>query len=279
MKLHAISDLHLGSPVNRAALEALAPHRHDWLILAGDIGETEQHLRFALETLTPRFAQVIWVPGNHDLWTIDPDPWPLKGEYKYRRLVEVCRSFGALTPEDPYVSWPGAEGGQETVIAPMFLLYDYSFRPDHVALEDAVAWARDGGAVCGDEGLLEPEPHHTCQAWCERRVLLTERRLADAAADGRRLVLVNHFPLRRDLIALERTPRFSIWCGTRATENWHLRFNAEAVVYGHLHLPGSRMLDGVRFEEVSLGYPGEWDRAAGVGARLRQILPAPALAV
>ncbi len=273
MKLYAISDLHLGSPVNREALARLPAYPDDWLILAGDIGETEEHLRLALDSLAPKFARLIWVPGNHDLWTIDPDPWPLKGEYKYRRLVEVCRSYGVLTPEDPYVVWPGPDGGGGIVIAPLFLLYDHSFRPPDVAQEEASAWARRQGAVCSDDGLLDPEPHGSCEAWCARRVLLTERRLEEAVSDNQRTILINHFPLRRDVIALEDMPGFEVWCGTRATEDWHMRFKALAVVYGHLHVPGSRCRDGVRFEEVSLGYPGQWEVSAGLGARLRQILP------
>ena len=42
------------------------------------------------------------------------------------------------------------------------------------------------------------------------------------------------------------------------TAGWHTRFNAAAVVYGHLHIPRTTMYDGVRFEEVSVGYPREW---------------------
>ena len=49
-----------------------------------------------------------------------------------------------LTPEDPYVRWPG-DG--DTVIVPMFLLFDYTFRPDDVPRRRAVAWARERGVV------------------------------------------------------------------------------------------------------------------------------------
>ena len=41
----------------------------DWLIIAGDTGETPAHLDFVLKTLRPRFAQLIWTAGNHELWT------------------------------------------------------------------------------------------------------------------------------------------------------------------------------------------------------------------
>ena len=51
---------------------------------------------------------------------------------------------------------------------------------------------------------------------------------------------------------------------------------AAAVVYGHLHIPRTTWHDGVRFEEVSVGYPREWQRAARAAAAvLRQILPVP----
>ena len=277
MKLFALSDLHLGSAINLRALENLEPQSEDWLILAGDVGETQEHLRAGLKIVTEKFAQVIWVPGNHDLWSIDPSDRPLRGEYKYQRLVEICREFGVLTPEDPYPVWPGgAEKGQPpVVIAPLFLLYDYSYRPDDVADADAVEWAGADGVRCGDEDLLDSVPHRSRKDWCSLRVQLAEQRLAAATANGERVILVNHWPLREDLLTARKIGSFSLWCGTKKTEDWHKRFNVEAVIYGHLHLPGTQFRDGVRFEEVSLGYPTEWDGALGVGARMRQILPVP----
>lgn len=276
MKLYAISDLHLANEANRQGLLELEAHPEDWLLLAGDVGETEAHLHYALSVLAPRFRRLVWVPGNHDLWTLPSDSGALRGEAKYRRLVAICRSYGVLTPEDPYAELPNPEGEEPGyLVAPLFLLYDYSFRPDHVAEEEAVGWAEETGVVCSDEFLLHPAPHPTRAAWCRARLRATEKRLERAAATGRRLVLVNHFPLRQDLVTLRRIPRFSIWCGTTATEDWHLRFRAAAVVYGHLHIKGTHYRDGVRFEEVSLGYPRDWDRSLGVGAYLRQILPAP----
>ncbi len=281
MKLLAIADLHLANRSNREALLELPARTDDWLILTGDVGETERHLRFALEVLTTRFAQLLWVPGNHDLWTMADDPNALRGESKYRRLVDVCRDYGVLTPEDPYPRWPSpSEGGQTQhrsgfVIAPLFLLYDYSFRPPEVPDELAVAWAADSGVVCSDEYLLHPAPHASRQDWCAARLLATEPRLARAAAGGDCLILINHWPLREDLVTLRRIPRFSPWCGTRATEDWHLRFNAAVVVHGHLHVNATHFRDGVRFEEVSLGYPRDWDRDRGIDDHLRQILPLP----
>lgn len=127
-RLVATSDLHIRHPENRKIADSLWPEsEHDWLLVAGDIGELVSDIEWTLRTLSERFAKVIWVPGNHELWTAPDDPIPLRGDAKYRHLVELCRGLGVVTPEDPYPVWEG-EGGP-AVIAPLFLLYDYSFRP------------------------------------------------------------------------------------------------------------------------------------------------------
>ena len=268
MNLWAISDLHVGYDVNRAGVEALELDGGDWLIVAGDTGESPAHLDFVLRTLRPRVSRLIWTVGNHDLWTPESLADARRGVAHYQRLVDLCRSYDVLTPEDPYAIWPGA--GPRTAVVPVFGLYDYSFRPDDVAAETAVAWAADAGVRAADERLLSPHPYRSRGDWCAARIADAESRLA-AIPTETRIVLVNHWPLRRDHAVLPRIPRFSIWCGTRATEEWHRRYPIDTVVYGHLHLRETHHLDGVRFEEVSLGYPKQWNPARGVGHYLRKI--------
>ncbi len=258
VRLLAVSDLHVRHAKNRRFVESIAAARAtrstDWLILAGDLGESERDLEMVFEHLAPKFERLIWVPGNHELWTVEDDG--PRGEERYARLVETCRRYGVLTPEDPYERWPGE--GPPVVIAPLFLLYDYSFRPDTVPIEAARAWAEEEGIVCTDEYVLHPDPHPSREAWCAARVRATEARLA-ALPEHVGTILVNHFPLRQEHAQLPRVPRFMIWCGTRRTEDWHRRFRARAVVFGHLHIRRQRELDGVMFHEVSLGYGPQWD--------------------
>lgn len=270
MTLWALSDVHVGFEVNRAAVEAMTDHGDDWLILAGDTGDTLAQLTLVLDVVTRRFAKVIWTPGNHDLWT--PRQWPdsRRGEAHYARLIDACRERSVVTPEDPFVVWP--ETGH--VIAPCFTLYDYSFGPPGLSADEAVAWAAETKVQCADELLLAPSPHATRGDWCAARLALTEARL-DALDAATRLVLVNHFPLRPDLAVLPRIPRFTIWCGTTRTADWHTRYRADVVVSGHLHMRSTRWRDGVRFEEVSLGYPAQWQQTKTVDDYLRPILPAP----
>lgn len=267
-----MSDLHVGFAENRQALDSLQDHGEDWLILAGDLGETMEQVDAVLRAAVRRFARVFFVPGNHELWTVPAEAPALYGVARYDALVALCREHGALTPEDPYPVWPGE--GPPCVVAPMFLLYDYSFRPDSVPRERALAWAAETDVLCADEVLLHPDPYPTRDAWCAARCDATEARLA-AIDPSLGTVLVNHFPLRYDLAHLPAIPRFSLWCGTRRTEDWHLRYRAVAVVSGHLHIPSTRHRDGVRFEEVSVGYPRQWAHQRGLESKLREILPGP----
>jgi 3',5'-cyclic AMP phosphodiesterase CpdA len=273
-RLLAFSDLHVAFPENRRLVDNLRPQSAaDWLLVAGDLGERFADIEWALRVLSERFATVVWAPGNHELWTHPDDEIQLRGEQRYARLVALCRRLGVLTPEDPYPVWDGA-GGPVTV-APLFALYDYSFHPLGTSDKAAgLARAYASGVVCTDEWLLHPDPYPSREDWCQARVELTERRLG-ARDTTFPVVLVNHFPLVREPTRALRYQEFAQWCGTERTANWHIRYGAAAVVYGHLHIPRTTWHDGVRFEEVSLGYPREWQaRGRGPGGP-RQILPAP----
>ncbi|MBY8874283.1 metallophosphoesterase [Micromonospora sp. PLK6-60] len=272
--LFAISDLHVGHAANRAVVESLRPRSpRDWLLVAGDVGELVADVEWALGLLAGRFARVVWTPGNHELWTPTSDPVTLRGVPRYQHLVAMCRRLGVLTPEDPYPVWRGPGG--PALVAPLFLLYDHSWRPDGLASrEAALAEAYRSGVVCTDEFLLHPDPYPSRWDWCAARVAETARRL-DGSDPALPTVLVNHFPLVREPTRILRHPIFAQWCGTAATADWHRRHHAVAVVYGHLHIPRTTWHDGVRFEEVSVGYPREWRPRPHPPGRLRQILPAP----
>ncbi|MCM2419535.1 MULTISPECIES: metallophosphoesterase family protein [unclassified Streptomyces] len=274
-KLWGISDLHVAFAENRKIVEGLRPESDtDWLIVAGDVGELTDGIEWALTLLSGRYARVVWAPGNHDLWTPAEDPVQLRGEARYRHLVEMCRSLGVLTPEDPYPVWEGAGG--PAVVAPLFVLYDYTFRTDTAAnKEESLAQAYKSGIVCSDEFLLHPDPYPSLDAWCRARLKESERRLRDCDP-ALPLVLVNHFPLVRQPTRILHYPEFAQWCGTERTADWHRRFTVSAVVYGHLHIPRTAWYDGVRFEEVSVGYPREWSRPGHPRTVPRQILPEPA---
>ena len=307
-KLYALSDLHLGHDLNATAWAHLRPYpQGSGLILAGDIGETTAHLHTAFTKAKACFTHVFWVPGNHELYTLPSahagTTDALRGEAKYLAFVEIARAYGVLTPEDTWMMWrpPGPAGmavpegnedaeegaGQGVMVALCFTLYDYSFRPRHLTTkEKALDWAREQDIEATDETLLHADPYTSREAWCHALCDKWEQKFRQNVKlhPGVPFVLVNHWPLRESLVYIPRIPRFSLWCGTKRTEEWHERgkfgeeyAGAKVVVTGHLHVRRSDFVDGCRFEEVSLGYPRQWDaprdQGKGVNELLREIVP------
>ena len=164
--LFAIADLHLAHAVNRAAFSALEPHPQDWLIIAGDIAERLDRITEGFAMAREKFARVIWAPGNHDLWTapapdardgtqpVSPAPARRSQVQGDRRLR--ARASAWTRPRTPNPVWDGPGG--PCLIAPLFLLYDYSFRPPDIARDDVVAWAREGRGGLRRRDPPRPEP-------------------------------------------------------------------------------------------------------------------------
>ena len=67
-----------------------------------------------------------------------PDAYP-RTVGRYELLVDLCRRLGVVTPEDEYPIWETDE--ESFVVAPLFLLYDYSFRDPDTSLADAMEYA------------------------------------------------------------------------------------------------------------------------------------------
>jgi 3',5'-cyclic AMP phosphodiesterase CpdA len=271
--LLATSDLHVMHAGNKEIVEGIRPYADgDWLIVAGDVADTVAPVRRTLRILRERFEKVIWAPGNHELWTTPGDSVELSGVARYEHLVEVCRELDVVTPEDPYPVWEGAGG--PVAVVPLFLLYDYTWRLPGLDPAAALEHAQETHVVATDEYLLHADPFESRAAWCHERVRLTLDRLAALPPDLR-IVFASHWPLHRGPTRMLRYPQFAMWCGTELTEDWHVRFPVAAAVYGHLHIPLTLEFDGVRFEEVSLGYPREWRRRSDVPPYpVRRILPA-----
>ncbi|WBT07891.1 metallophosphoesterase [Corynebacterium sp. SCR221107] len=246
--LWAVADLHAAVKANAPWIDAIQPKDPgDWLIVAGDVAERTELVLQVLNTLRKRFARVIWVPGNHELFSRSTDRH--QGRAKYDELVEGCRRIDVLTPEDPYPVFGGV------TLVPLFTLYDYSFKPQELTVEQAVQAARDKQVMLTDEFAIAP--FVDVRAWCWDRLAYSVRRLSRVQGPT---ILINHWPLVVEPVNQLRLKEIGLWCGTRHTRTWAQRYNAQRVVYGHLHMPGTVNVDGIVHEEVSLGYPREWGR-------------------
>lgn len=244
--LWAVSDLHGAVRDNGPQIDDIQPSDpSDWLIVAGDVAEDTTLVLSILRRLRRRFACVIWVPGNHELFARSTDQY--QGRDKYAALVEGCREIDVLTPEDPYPVFDGV------TVVPLFTLYDYSFREPGLTVEEALARAEENKIVLSDEFLIAP--FVDIRAWCWDRLAYSVKRLADI--DGP-TVLINHWPLVQEPTMRLRYPEIGLWSGTRHTRTWGARYGARAAIYGHLHIPAETIVDGVPHIEAPLGYPREW---------------------
>lgn len=118
MRIFACSDIHVDFENNLRWVNSLSnsDFKKDILILAGDITDDIVLLQKVLESLRERFLQLLYVPGNHDLW--------------------VCRNIGMNTLEkfqlvkkiadNTGVSMKPLHFNQLSIV-PLFGWYDYSF--------------------------------------------------------------------------------------------------------------------------------------------------------
>ncbi|GGG69565.1 serine/threonine protein phosphatase [Corynebacterium pelargi] len=244
--LWAVSDLHTSVAANADMLDTLQPRNPgDWLLVAGDVAEKNQTVLRTLATLRQRFHTVVWSPGNHELFSQGSgEP---HGREKYEELVRGCRELGVLTPEDPF-----ARFGDVTVV-PLFTLYDYSLRPKGTTVEQALHAAKRKEVMFSDELFIAP--FVDIRGWCWERLSYSVNRVGRVEGPT---VLMNHWPLEPQLAQALGVPEMAMWCGTKHTKGWAERYNARAVVYGHLHLPSRTTIAGVPHIEASLGYPKQW---------------------
>src|SRR6184192_1471948 len=119
MRVFALSDIHIDYDANARWIGALSTvdYRDDVLILAGDVTDALPLLEWCLGALTMRFKQVLFVPGNHDLWVIREN----RGKNSFQKFDEVC----AVVESSGASMQPFRERGVS--IIPLLAWYDYSF--------------------------------------------------------------------------------------------------------------------------------------------------------
>ena len=124
-RLYAISDVHWDFKENRKWIAKVADgsHSDDVLVIAGDVTHKCEQFEDCLSTLKRKFGDVIFVPGNHDLW-IRPD---VDGTFhtsieKLEWCLATCKRLGVRT--EP-TRLEGAGGA--VWVVPLYSWYHFSF--------------------------------------------------------------------------------------------------------------------------------------------------------
>jgi predicted phosphodiesterase len=228
VRIFAVSDLHTDFRENRRLLERIpaAEHRGDALIVAGDVADSLEVLAETLGFLRGRFGEVFFVPGNHELWVRGREGDSLE---KLRAVLATCEAAGVRTR-------PARAGGAWVV--PLFAWYHADFDVRGEAVEAELEGWADTYLCRWPAGLGRLDRHF---------LAMNEPHLV--RYDGP-VVSFSHFVPRPDLVPPVRWLRFKGLprvAGSEGIEAQVRRLGAAVHVYGHTHIAGDRVIDGVRY--------------------------------
>jgi predicted phosphodiesterase len=241
MRVFAVSDLHLDYAPNLAWVEKLSlqDYQNDALILAGDISDRLALLEDGFEALKRRFAVVLYVPGNHDLWVHREHLHDSFEKFEIVRKAALERGIG-MTPFRH----------DDVAIVPLLGWYDYSFgNPDDYlkgAWTDyrACRWPEGYDDAAVTRWFVDRNPSGP----------LPETVGAD------KIITFSHFLPRIDLMP-DRIPekhrKLYPILGTSALDSQIRQLGASLHIYGHSHVNRHVTIDGVTYINNAFGYPSE----------------------
>lgn len=238
VRIFALSDIHIDYAENRSWLMDLSTedYRNDILILAGDVADITSLKEEAFGVLTRRFRAVVFVPGNHDLWTYRNGQADSFAAFDH--IQAVAADHGVHTA-------PYTEGG--LTIIPLQGWYDYSFGKPSEGL--SLMWM-DYMACSWPEGFDEAAitRHFTAM----NGEFLSIR--------NERIITFSHFMPRVDLMPsiIPENKRFLYpVLGTTILEKQIRSIGPQIHIYGHTHVNRRIERDGILYINNAFGYPRE----------------------
>lgn len=283
-RIFAISDLHVDYKGNRDAIAAWSDHdyRQDVLIVAGDVTDRLSLLEETLEQLMSKFAQVFYVPGNHELW-IRRDDLNHSLE-KFSAILDLCQRLGVSTQPAAIRSKLGA-----VRILPLFSWYMQPEEGEHhlyfeKKAKDETKDIWNDFFLCkwpdlGDAPTLAHYFHELNEPHLQ---WLSEQ----AEQETLPTISFSHFLPRQDLVFSVRNwrenlgkfkdplPQFNFTrvAGTTLIDDQLRRANSAVHVYGHQHRNRWRSEDDVLYVSHCMGYPKERQASADPWAEHPKLL-------
>ncbi|MFC4313505.1 metallophosphoesterase [Steroidobacter flavus] len=238
-RVFALSDIHVDYDVNFQWVQNLscADYRDDILILAGDLTHKLAQLASCLSEFATRFAKVLFVPGNHDVWVL--------GEAPERTSLQKFADVAATVERSGASMQPHRQS--DVLFAPLLSWYDYSFGEPSADLYGiwmdfhACRWPRGFG------------PKDVAKHFMDQN----QRLSAEGAA---KVITFSHFLPRIDLIPAHVSSRHRLLdpvLGSTRIEQQLRHLGSSIHVYGHSHINRRIDIDGVTYINNALGYPGE----------------------
>ncbi len=238
MRIFTVSDIHIDYDQNRHWLHqlSLADYQHDLLILAGDISDKIELVKDCFETLKQRFASLLYVPGNHDLWVHRNDS---HNSLEHFALLQKMAADYGIHMQPLHL---------ETVsIVPLLGWYDYSFgQPSPEILS---AWM--------DFMACKWPPNFNQAAITQ---FFTSMNEAHLNIKNQSIISFSHFLPRLDVMptSVPANRRFLYpVLGTTRLEAQIRTLQANIHIYGHSHINRYLTLDNTLYINNAFGYPHE----------------------
>lgn len=262
-RLWTWSDVHVDYAKNLELIKAVSPidFRNDTLILAGDVTDKLELLEECLFALTERFANVVYVPGNHELWVRNsPTKNSLDKLYDIQRL---CESLDILTQP---VRIGTAAPERALWVVPLLSWYHGKGHPD--TLYGEKPGCDDRTAEMWSDFFLAKWPESMADDVAQ--YMLQQNTQAVEQPYDAPVVSVSHFLPRQDLMkpskgifkyikALDPYPEFNFSevAGSQGIEKQIRQLQSSVHIYGHQHRNKIREYDGVTYVSHCMGYPKE----------------------
>ena len=237
MRVFAISDIHVDYIENAEWLSHISRHDYldDVLILAGDLTDVPDLLRKSFEQLVIRFKQVLFVPGNHELWIYRSTQ---KSSFeKFEKIKVIAKECG--------VSMQPFHAGEVSIV-PLLGWYDYSFGQPK---EDLYKMWMDYRAC-------EWEDNDMCSV-TDYFMKLNEPYLN---VKNKVLISFSHFLPRIDLMPAYIPPVHRLLypvLGSLEIDKQVRRLRSDIHVYGHSHVNRHINKEGVEYINNAFGNPSE----------------------
>jgi predicted phosphodiesterase len=238
LRIFAISDIHVDYPDNARWIANLSAtdYTDDVIILAGDVSHHIREVETTVASLNRCFKKVLFVPGNHDVWTMKNTS--LNSIEKFDQLLELATNIGASTTPFHH---------NQLSIIPLFSWYDYSFNPPSDELKKV--WA-DYVACSWPNSMGNPE---VTEFFLEKNEIHLDTHNKD-------IITFSHFLPRIDVmpsyIPKQHQMLYPV-LGSAKLDKQIRKVGSKIHVYGHSHVNRNIEIEGINYVNNAFGYPGE----------------------
>lgn len=265
-RVFALSDIHIDNNGNKPWFQKLSQQNYssDALILAGDVSDDLNILKESLTSLREMFAQVFFVPGNHELWICRSE---CKDSIdKFWKIIDLCDTLDVKTSP---AQVGGNSMGNHVWIVPLFSWY---LKPEE---SDGSLYVEKEGEdpnleMWCDNYYVKWPIWNDCHTAAEYFLRINEKHVKRKY--NAPVISFSHFLPRQDLIFSDGKERkkiqvslndphpafnFSRVAGCRGLDSQIRDLGSTIHVYGHQHRNRHRLVDEVLYVSHCLGNPRE----------------------